>query len=672
MEKFKLLLPALFLSLSVFAQNGLHFFSEEVDGDVTGDYVQTTYEGISGDASRTIEAWIKTDGVFDPADGGLQGVLVDWGTVGTGARFTFNVLFNNALRIEIQGSGLSGTIPVNDGIWHHVAVVYDSEDLTNPYKLYVDGVLDVEGIIPTTINTGSDVDLRIGARIDGNRYFSGAIDEVRVWDIPLTPAQLLENKDAEFCASQENLTVYYKLNEGEAEGDNTGLDSTADVAGLGYNGELIGFDLTGTVSNWVEGADLEVGTVTSTYDVISCEAVYTVPSGDESYDVAGEYLDTIPNIMGCDSVMTINLTFAPAVIEESLAPIVCDSYTSPGGVVYEASGLISETFTSLIGCDSITYTIDLTVLERSFDTLHINVCEPFYEVPSGDEVYTETGMYHDTIPNAVGCDSLLTIYLTVEETLFETTVIEACDSYLSESGTEYTSTGSYEETFLSEAGCDSLVLTIDLTIINATFSEIDTIVCGDDYISPSDEVITESGTYTAVIENAVGCDSTINIAVTFASFNLDVSVSDPELMSEDDDAFYQWVDCNAGFTQIDGATAQSFIPTENGAYAVVLTEGFCEEMSDCYTISTVGIAEDKSTTLFNIYPNPINDRFLIELGKVYKNGMITISNITGQIVQMESFTNQSIINVDFAQPAGVYFVHIKADEEAKTVRIVKN
>lgn len=68
------------------AQNGL-----SLDG--TDDFVQTTYSGVSGNATRTVEAWIKTTTNCDPENGGVQKVIADWGAFTTGARFTFNVLW---------------------------------------------------------------------------------------------------------------------------------------------------------------------------------------------------------------------------------------------------------------------------------------------------------------------------------------------------------------------------------------------------------------------------------------------------------------------------------------------------------------------------------------------------------------------------------------------------
>ena len=92
-----------------FAQNtALHF-------DSLTTHVQTTSPGIPGGTqARTIEAWIKTTSNHVPT-AGKQGVIVDYGTFVTGGRFTFNVLWANAIRIEVGVNGLSGTIPINDG-----------------------------------------------------------------------------------------------------------------------------------------------------------------------------------------------------------------------------------------------------------------------------------------------------------------------------------------------------------------------------------------------------------------------------------------------------------------------------------------------------------------------------------------------------------------------------
>ncbi|WP_343634804.1 MopE-related protein [Fluviicola sp.] len=111
------------------------------------------------------------------------------------------------------------------------------------------------------------------------------------------------------------------------------------------------------------------GSVTATGGCINTAATitpapqctsYTVPSGDETYFASGVYHDTIPNAAGCDSVLTINLTIKNNTTS-TISPIACGSYTVPSGdETYMTSGTYNDTIPNAVGCDSI-MTINLTI-----------------------------------------------------------------------------------------------------------------------------------------------------------------------------------------------------------------------------------------------------------------------------------------------------------------------
>lgn len=216
------------------------------DGD--DDYVQTSYEGISGDAPRTVKAWIRTTAVSDP---GYQKIITDWGTATVdGGRFTLNMFQDNALRIEVQGYGLHGSIAINDGIWHHVAVTYDPDSVNN-FSLYVDGVLDISGNIPVNVNTIISTNFRIGMRVDDVRNFIGDIDEVSVWDRALTHEEIINYACISGDPTQiDNLVAYYKFNEGEGNILTDLVDSN--------NGTLINMD----ESDWILADNCVTHTIT--------------------------------------------------------------------------------------------------------------------------------------------------------------------------------------------------------------------------------------------------------------------------------------------------------------------------------------------------------------------------------------------------------------------------
>jgi hypothetical protein len=274
--------------------------------DGVDDFVQTTYPGISGNSARTVEAWIRTTANCNPTNGGVQQIITDWGSVATGGRFTFNILWGDAIRLEVSGNGLSGSYPVNDGAWHHVAAVYDPTAI-NTVSLYVDGSLDASGNLTVPVNTVLSTPMRIGKRVDDQRHFDGDIDEVRVWNYALSPSEISAGSNGEVCNLSTSLVAYYPVGSGMPGGNNAGMVTLFDRSGNGHNGTLTNFSLTGITSNWVNGAGLSSGLTFGTVAENAC-GTYTWPSNGLTYTMSGSYMDTVQNANGCDSLVTLNLT----------------------------------------------------------------------------------------------------------------------------------------------------------------------------------------------------------------------------------------------------------------------------------------------------------------------------------------------------------------------------
>jgi gliding motility-associated-like protein len=146
----------------------------------------------------------------------------------------------------------------------------------------------------------------------------------------------------------------------------------------------------------------------SSISVTTCQT-YNSPSG-QSINASGIYTDTIPNAAGCDSIITINLTIQnPST--STLDTISCTSYTAPSGIVHTTSGIFSDTIPNAAGCDSI-ITINLTITQPTTNSIAPNICSNSYTAPDG-QVYSQSGIYTAIIPNAAGCDSTITINLTL-------------------------------------------------------------------------------------------------------------------------------------------------------------------------------------------------------------------------------------------------------------------
>ena len=137
---------------------------------------------------------------------------------------------------------------------------------------------------------------------------------------------------------------------------------------------------------------------------------YTLPGG-KTVSTAGNYMDTVKNIRGCDSLITtLNLTIA-TVIKTNSNTTICSgsSYKLPSGKSVSTSGIYIDTVKALAGCDSLITTLNLSVLTPILNSTTASICSgQTYTLPTG-MVVTAAGVYRDTIRYAIGCDSLIRI-----------------------------------------------------------------------------------------------------------------------------------------------------------------------------------------------------------------------------------------------------------------------
>jgi len=97
---------------------------------------------------------------------------------------------------------------------------------------------------------------------------------------------------------------------------------------------------------------------TASVSITGCSEVKS-PSGKHIWYISGTYLDTIPNTVWCDSVITFNLTINSSFV--TVNDTACVAYKSPSGkYVWDSSGIYFDTVQNVLGCDSV-LTINLTI-----------------------------------------------------------------------------------------------------------------------------------------------------------------------------------------------------------------------------------------------------------------------------------------------------------------------
>jgi hypothetical protein len=251
----------------------------------------------------------------------------------------------------------------------------------------------------------------------------------------------------------------------------------------------------------------------------------------------------------------------------------------------------------------------------------------------------------------------------------------ACDSYTSPSGNHiWTASGIYMDTIINAIGCDS-VLTIDLTINTPTSGTDVQVSCGS-YFWPLDGVTyfstTNTPTFNIVGGAANGCDSLVTLDLTINNVSdLSTSVSGDTILANNSNATYVWLNCDNNYSIIVGETSQSFTPAVDGNYAVELTENGCVDTSLCVFVSTVGILESNFDNQLLLYPNPTAGNFSIDLGSVYESVEISIVNVKGQLIYSKPIAQSQILNLSIEEPAGIYTISIQAGDKMAVIRLVK-
>jgi len=209
----------------------------------------------------TYEAWaISSDGggYYPILDKRWEESTEPWSSYQMG--FYYSNMLPGAMISNGEWGGYRGAGSPNaivHGVWYHYATTYDGATL----KFYINGILEGSTSTDITLNY-SDLSLRIGASAPGDgQYFTGIIDEVRIWRTALSQTTLREWMYKPLDSSHPNfsdLGGYWPFNEGSG-------DTTLDVSGNGNTGNI-----TGSLEWVTSTAPISVGCV---YVTTTSEAI---------------------------------------------------------------------------------------------------------------------------------------------------------------------------------------------------------------------------------------------------------------------------------------------------------------------------------------------------------------------------------------------------------------
>lgn len=287
-----------------------------------------------------------------------------------------------------------------------------------------------------------------------------------------------------------------------------------------------------------------------------------------------------------------------------------------------------------------------------------------YASPDGLEVWTTSGTYQDTLMNAIGCDSVITVDLTINQAHLNNLTTSACDSF-STGGQTYFASGNYQEQYFTAAGCDSTI-NLDLTI-NPSYDQTWTASSCFSY-EWGDSTYTATGQYSQNLTSINGCDSVLSLDLTITTFPQTTTNTDTSITAVATGVTYQWVDCDDNYMPVANGGNQAYYPTANGNYAVILTDGGCVDTTACVAMTTVGMDENPLLQMA-VYPNPIQDELNIVLPQAFDRTTIELIDVTGRLIHQYDERNVQHLSYTWNLAAGTYYLKVSAGQWQHTVAL---
>lgn len=412
---------------------------------------------------------------------------------------------------------------------------------------------EIENDDPPTITTSNNVSVCNGGSIELNAILGGSANAIS-WVSPNGTFSNINSTTTTFTPSINSAIAFVVVT---AESENCGtaqenifVNVTSPIepifSQLPAQCEGASFSLNSTSTNGIEGTwtpaidNLATTSYTFTPNIEECATIQnmtvvvnatsssisnlTICDNDLpfiwnglTFSANGTQSTTlISNTTGCDSIVTLNLSVNPtsSIIEELT---ICQSELPYlwNGITFTNSGSQIASLSATNGCDSIV-TLNLTVISEftGLET-HTGCIGDGYSIYVNGTIYDEanpTGT--ETLTAVAGCDSIVSINLIFNSVLLGTDVQSACDSYTWIDGNTYNSSNNDAMWVIpSMSGCDS-ILTLDLTITNSNSGTDIKSACDTYTWIDGNTYTTSNNNATWVLTNIEGCDSLVTLDLT--------------------------------------------------------------------------------------------------------------------------------------------------------------
>jgi len=364
-------------------------FGNALDLDGINDYVSfgTNSPSFPINGNITVETWFKTSSPANDLN------LFGWTSTTSNDNIQFRIGVLGKFEFGMHNyvdtdnpnawNSILSTSAVNDGQWHHMAMVRNNHLIS----LYIDGVLQRS----LTLQKNMYVD-RFWLGTVGSDRWPGTLDEVRIWNVAKTQDQIRQSMNVELAGNETNLTAYYNFNQGVANSNNSTITSIIDNSGNGKTGTITNLSLNGSSSNFVSGYTYSIAPITGLTPAClnSSNTLESLTLGG-TWTSSNTSVATINNLTGVTSNASLGSTIITYTLTSGAGCTA--SITANLQVLAPPTVTVTPTTTSSIGIQTVTMTASGATSYAWSPAIDLNTTTGATVIssPTANRTYTVTG-----------------------------------------------------------------------------------------------------------------------------------------------------------------------------------------------------------------------------------------------------------------------------------------
>ena len=374
----------------------------------------------------------------------------------------------------------------------------------------------------------------------------------------------------------------------------------------------------------------------TTLSVSICEGSAYTENGFNASE-AGTYTQNLQTVNGCDSIVTLTLTVNP-VESTNLTAAICEGTTyTENGFNASETGTYTQNLQTINGCDSIV-TLTLTVNPVANTNLTAAICEGSAYTENGFNA-SEAGTYTQNLQTVNGCDSIVTLTLSVNPVASTTLSASICEgSVYTENGFNASETGTYTQNLQTINGCDSIV-TLTLTVNPVADTTIAAAICEGEIYYENGFMASREGTHTQILQTENGCDSVVTLNLTvYPAYQMGIGA-----VIHEGETYEEY-----GFNVNEEGTYTQILQTVNGCDSIITLNVVLSSLDEV----------EANDIKVNVYPNPANSYTVLEVHGLKEETSVYLFDIQGRKVrEYVMHAGQETLRIDLGDlPKGVYTI----------------